>query len=219
MSSLGEERVSVCMQDRAFVGHRFTLKGFSPTGSEGPKVDCGLRLGTTRELRTRRRRSQAWYAMVPKSEPVAEPTLCPDRWPERAEERRLRGGSARWQPGYPRNPNWVPLFDPTVSVSGLPLVTPGFPDQPSGHGCVSGAILRAMRDFFETDEVPFTAVSNKCLRPRVPRGASKVSRKRSMRSWTRGCGAESLRTADVAGAHLGKRVAPTWTSTTSSDGL
>src|SRR5439155_10735853 len=109
MSSLGEERVSVCMQDRAFVGHRFTLKGFSPTESEGPKVDCRLRLGTTRELRTRRRRSQAWYAMVPKSEPVAEPTLCPDRWPERAEERRLRGGSARWQPGYPRNPNWVPL--------------------------------------------------------------------------------------------------------------
>jgi hypothetical protein len=52
---------------------------------------------------------------------------------------------------------------PSMPVSGAPLVTPGFPDHPSGHGCVSGAIVRTLRSFFGTNKVAFTAVSNKCL--------------------------------------------------------
>jgi hypothetical protein len=60
------------------------------------------------------------------------------------------------------DPSWVPLFDPTVAVSGPPLINPGFPDHPSGHTCVSGAIVHTLQSFFGTDKVPFTAVSNKC---------------------------------------------------------
>jgi hypothetical protein len=31
------------------------------------------------------------------------------------------------------------------------LVTPGFPDHPSGHTCVSGAIVYALGAFFHTE--------------------------------------------------------------------
>jgi hypothetical protein len=120
----------------------------------------------------------------------------------------IREGAGDGNPETHGNPNWVPLFDPTVAVSGLPLVTPGFPDQPSGHGCVSGAILRAMRDFFETDEVPFTAVSNKCLPAPCPSRSfdsfsDALHEIVDARVWS----GIHFRTADVAGAHLGKKVA------------
>ena len=72
------------------------------------------------------------------------------------------------------NPTWVPLFDPTVAVSGSPLVTPGFPDHPSGHTCVSGATVKALKAFFGTDMVPFTAVSNKWQTDRRSRSAEQL---------------------------------------------
>ena len=104
--------------------------------------------------------------------------------------------------------NWVPLFDPTVAVSGPPLVTPGFPDHPSGHTCVSSATVRTLQEFFGTDKVSFTAISNKCSPAPCPgrtfdRFSDAIKEVIGARIWS----GIHFRTADVQGAVLGKKVA------------
>jgi hypothetical protein len=106
------------------------------------------------------------------------------------------------------DPTWVPLFDPTVAVSGPPLVTPGFPDHPSGHTCVSGATVHALQAFFGTDKVHFTALSNKCAPAPCParsfdRFSGALKEIIDVRVWS----GIHFRTADVQGAVLGKKVA------------
>src|SRR3954452_7831294 len=59
------------------------------------------------------------------------------------------------------DPTWTPLFDPATPQFGPPLVTPGFPEHPSGHGCISGAIVHTLQDFFGTDRIAFSAFSNR----------------------------------------------------------
>jgi hypothetical protein len=46
------------------------------------------------------------------------------------------------------DPNWIPL-----------AVTPGHPEYPSAHGCVTQALMDALTAFFGTDEVPFVVTS------------------------------------------------------------
>ena len=120
----------------------------------------------------------------------------------------IREAAGDHNPQTKADPTWVPLFDPTVPVSGSPLVTPGFPDHPSGHGCVSGAIVHALRAFFGTDEVEFTAVSNKCAPAPCParsfdRFSDALEEIIDVRVWS----GIHFRTADEQGAVLGKRVA------------
>ena len=120
----------------------------------------------------------------------------------------IRAAATDGNPATHADPDWVPLFDPTVPVSGAPLVTPGFPDHPSGHGCISGAILRTLRNYFGTDRVAFTVVSNKCLPAPCPnrsfdRFSSALKEIIGARIW----GGIHFRTADVQGAVLGKKVA------------
>ena len=45
---------------------------------------------------------------------------------------RSREAASDGNPATVADPAWLPLFDPTVPVSGPPLVTPGFPDHPRG---------------------------------------------------------------------------------------
>jgi hypothetical protein len=111
-------------------------------------------------------------------------------------------------PATKADPDWVPLFDPTVPASGLPLVTPGFPDHPSGHSCVSSAIVHSMQDFFGSDNVPFTATSNKCLPAPCParsfnRLSDALKEIVNARVWS----GIHFRTADEQGAELGEEVA------------
>ena len=104
--------------------------------------------------------------------------------------------------------SWVPLFDPTVAVSGPPLINPGFPDHPSGHTCISGAIVNTLQSFFGTDKVPFTAVSNKCApAPCANRSFDRLSLALKEIIDARVWGGIHFRTADTQGAVLGKRVA------------
>ena len=63
------------------------------------------------------------------------------------------GGRSDGNPATKADPTWLPLFDPSVPVSGPPLVTPGFPDHPSGHTCISGATVHALKAFFGTNKV------------------------------------------------------------------
>jgi len=46
------------------------------------------------------------------------------------------------------DPNWIPL-----------AVTPGHPEYPANHGCVTEAIMDALAAFFETDEITFSVNS------------------------------------------------------------
>jgi hypothetical protein len=120
----------------------------------------------------------------------------------------IREGDNDGNPATDGDPNWTPLFDPTVPVSGAKLVTPGFPDHPAGHGCVTGAFVHVLQDFFGTDRVTFTVASNKCLpAPCGPRTFNRFSDALKEVIDARVWGGIHFRTADVQGAVLGKKVA------------
>jgi PAP2 superfamily len=119
----------------------------------------------------------------------------------------IREAANDGNPATEADPNWLPLFDPSVPVSGAPLVTPGFPDHPAGHTCISGATVHALQAFFGTDKVPFTAVSNKCSPAPCPdrsfdRFSDALKEIIDARVW----GGIHFRTADVQGAVLGTKV-------------
>jgi hypothetical protein len=120
----------------------------------------------------------------------------------------IREAASDGNPATEADPSWLPLFDPSVPVSGPPLVTPGFPDHPAGHTCISGATVHALQAFFGTDKVAFTAVSNKCLPAPCParsfdRFSDALKEIIDARVW----GGIHFRTADMQGAVLGKKVA------------
>jgi hypothetical protein len=122
----------------------------------------------------------------------------------------IREAANDGNPATEADSNWVPLFDPSVRVSGAPLVTPGFPDHPSGHTCISGAIVHALQAFFGTDKIAFTAISNKCSLPgpcpttrSFDRFSEALKEIIDVRVWS----GIHFRTADVQGAVLGKKVA------------
>jgi hypothetical protein len=112
--------------------------------------------------------------------------------------------------GNPRtkaDPSWRALFDP-ATVTTPPLATPNFPEHPSGHGCVSGAILNTMRMFFGTDRIEFDLVSSRF--PGAPaqtrhfaRFSQAIEEVIEARVW----GGIHFRTADTQGAQLGRQVA------------
>jgi hypothetical protein len=120
----------------------------------------------------------------------------------------VREAAADGNPATMADPAWLPLFNPTVPVSGPLLVTPGFPDHPSGHTCISGATLHALRDFFATDKIAFTALSNKCSpAPCRPRSFDRFSQALKEIIDARVWSGIHFRTADLQGAVLGKKVA------------
>jgi hypothetical protein len=120
----------------------------------------------------------------------------------------IREAATDGNPATTADPAWLPLFNPSVPVSGPPLVTPGFPDHPAGHTCISGATLHALKAFFATDKIAFTAVSNKCSpAPCPPRGFDRFSQALKEIVDARVWSGIHFRTADVQGAVLGKKVA------------
>ena len=109
--------------------------------------------------------------------------------------------------GNPRteaDPNWKPLFDPSTATVPA-LSTPAFPDHPSGHSCVSGATLTAMRAFFHTDKIAFDIVSPRF--PTQPRHYTSFSQALAEVVDARVWGGIHFRTADEQGALIGKKVA------------
>jgi PAP2 superfamily len=52
------------------------------------------------------------------------------------------------------DPNWTPLFSLAP-----PLTTPAFPEHPSGHTSISGAVVETLKDFFGTDKLAFDLFS------------------------------------------------------------
>ena len=106
------------------------------------------------------------------------------------------------------DPAWESLFAPATQTV-PPLATPPFPDHPSGHGCVSGATIHAFQDFFGTDKAEFDVVGGRSLDgvPIPPRHFDRFSRALKEVIDARVWGGIHFRTADVAGAVIGKKVA------------
>ena len=74
----------------------------------------------------------------------------------------IREADTDGNPATIADPNWESLFAPATATT-PPLGTPPFPDHPSGHGCLSGAVLQTMADFFGRDKVVFTVTSGRSL--------------------------------------------------------
>jgi hypothetical protein len=82
------------------------------------------------------------------------------------------------------DPNFVPLGAPASNLAG-PNFTPPFPAYPSGHAGFVGALFQILREFYGTDRIAFTFVSDELngktlandgtIRPRVPRRFSSLS--------------------------------------------
>ena len=119
----------------------------------------------------------------------------------------IRGAADDGNPATVADPAWVPLFDPTVPVSGAPLVTPGFPDHPSGHTCVSAAAwarfrpLRHRQGLLHGDQQQVLAGAVPAAR--FDRFSVALKEIIDARVW----GGIHFRTADVQGSVLGKKVA------------
>ncbi|HET8785423.1 MAG TPA: vanadium-dependent haloperoxidase [Candidatus Limnocylindrales bacterium] len=101
------------------------------------------------------------------------------------------------------DPTWEPLFHPSTATTPA-LVTPPFPDHPSGHGCVSGAVFRVFREVFGTDKVSFDVFSSRF--PTQPRHFDRFSLALKEIVDARVWGGIHFRTADVQGAGIGKKV-------------
>jgi hypothetical protein len=107
-------------------------------------------------------------------------------------------------PATEADPSWTPLFDPSTPAAPPPLVTPPFPDHPSGHCAVFSAIAHTLRGFFATDTIAFSLASNKSHTIRsFDRFSQATKEVIDARVWA----GIHFRTADEQGAVLGKKVA------------
>ena len=57
------------------------------------------------------------------------------------------------------DPTFSPLGAPATNLTG-PNFTPPFPAYPSGHAVFGGALFETLRNFYHTDRIPFTFVSD-----------------------------------------------------------
>jgi hypothetical protein len=132
-------------------------------------------------------------------------------WRPRAAIREAGGDD---NPATIADPSWEPLFSAATQTTPA-LATPPFPDHPSGHGCLSGAVLGTIADFFGTDKVPITVVSGRSLNvdadpelePIPPRQFDRLSQALKEIIDARVWGGIHFRAADVQGAVIGKKVA------------
>ena len=120
----------------------------------------------------------------------------------------IREAGTDGNPNTVPDPNWESLFAPATQTT-PPLGTPPFPDHPSGHSCLTGAVLSAMRDFFGRDKIEFDIVSGRTLDGVAipPRHFERFSDATAEVVEARIWGGIHFRTADEQGARLGEQVA------------
>ena len=97
------------------------------------------------------------------------------------------------------DPSWTPLFS-----GAAPLTTPAFPEHPSGHTAISGAVVETLKNFFGTDKVLFTMFSGLSGTTREFDRFSVAMREIiDSRVWA----GIHFRTADTQGHVMGRKVA------------
>ena len=96
-------------------------------------------------------------------------------------------------PATVADPTWAPLF-----------ATPPFPEHPSGHTCISGAVVETLQHFFGTDKVSFSTFSSFSNSTRSFDRFSVAMREIiDARVWA----GIHFRTADAQGHVIGRKVA------------
>ena len=115
----------------------------------------------------------------------------------------IREADTDRNPATTADPTWLPLFDPSTP-STPPLSNPPFPEHPSGHGCVTGATLTAVKNFFGTDKVTINLVSGRY--PGEVRTFTRLSTVMDEVIDARVWGGIHFRSSDVAGTEIGKEV-------------
>jgi hypothetical protein len=116
----------------------------------------------------------------------------------------IREADTDGNPATEADPSWTPLFDPSTPAAPPPLVTPPFPDHPSGHCTAVSAIVHTLQNFFATDKLAFGVMSNKSHTTRTFDRFSDANKEViDARVWA----GIHFRTADQQGAVLGKKVA------------
>ena len=93
-------------------------------------------------------------------------------------------GAGDGNPNTIGDPTFTPLGAPASNLTG-PNFTPPFPAYPSGHASFGGALFEMLRNYYRTDRIPFTFVSdefngvtkgnNGIVRPEVKRSFSSLS--------------------------------------------
>src|SRR5881398_73475 len=117
----------------------------------------------------------------------------------------IREADTDGNPATEADPTWLPLFDPATPVCNPPpLVTPPFPEHPSGHACATAAFVHTLKNFFGTDRIAVSAFSNKsCTTRSFDRFSDVLKEVIDARVYA----GIHFRTADTQGAVLGKKVA------------
>jgi hypothetical protein len=111
----------------------------------------------------------------------------------------IRLGGTDGNPDTVADPSWQPLFS-----AAAPLTTPAFPEHPSGHGCVSGAVIETLKNYFGTDEIPFSVSSSLSGTTReFSRFSHAIKEIVDARVWA----GIHFRTADTQGHVIGRKVA------------
>ena len=93
-------------------------------------------------------------------------------------------GDGDGNPATSGDPTFTPLGAPASNLTG-PNFTPPFPAYPSGHAGFGGALFQMLRNFYRTDDIAFTFVSDEFdgvtrdnkgnIRPLIPRSFSSLS--------------------------------------------
>ena len=77
----------------------------------------------------------------------------------------IRNADTDGNPDTVKDGSWTPLFDPSLPASvggvGPALITPPFPDHPSGHASATSATMNAFRSFFGTNDMTFFLTSSR----------------------------------------------------------
>jgi len=117
----------------------------------------------------------------------------------------IREADTDANPATEADPAWLPLFDPSTPICNPPpLVTPPFPDHPSGHASNTSAFVHTLRNFFGTDRIAVSVFSNKsCTWRTFDRFSDILKEVIDARVWA----GIHFRTADTHGSVLGKKVA------------
>ena len=106
------------------------------------------------------------------------------------------------------DPNWEPMFHPTLDPAiggvGPALITPPYPDHPSGATAYASASMHALASFFGTDEMPFYATSARFPGEQRPfnRFSDVTNEVLQARIWA----GIHFRNPDVQAANLGQEV-------------
>jgi hypothetical protein len=104
----------------------------------------------------------------------------------------IRQADTDENPATVADPSWMPLFG-----------TPPFPEHPSGHTCVSGAIVETLQDFFGTDKISFSTFSTFSGSTReFARFSEAIEEIIDARVWA----GIHFRTADAQGYVIGRKV-------------